>query len=654
MRDRCESSTPTRFLNLNSFAQNRMAGLAWLLLPVPVTGLLLRLALLLRTWGDLPHGWSLAGALLLGVFTDLVYAAYFLAPFAVYLLLVPQPIFRSSLHRFVMVIAIAFEFWLLLFTTASEWIFWDEFGVRFNFIAVDYLVYTQEVIDNILESYPVGPLLLGFAIAALAGALLYTALPWFDRWQSTATPLPARMRAGIPLLLIPVVATLLIDNRGLPEFGNRYVEEISHNGAYSFFAAFRNNELEYHDFYLDEPDSVARRQIRDLIALPDEEFAVASATPELRHVPGGTERYYNVVQIVVESLSAEFLGTYGNRDGLTPNLDRLANDSLVFTNLMATGTRTVRGMESLTLSVPPTPGRSIVKRPTNDVLQSTGSVFLSKGYRPAFFYGGYGYFDNMNDFFARNGFEIHDRGTEPDEATVFSNAWGVSDEDLYRWVLADADQQFAEGQPFFDFVMTTSNHRPYTYPAGRIDIPSASGRAGAVKYTDYALGRFFAAAKEKPWFDETIFVVVADHCAASAGKTSLPVERYRIPLMIYAPGIVEAGKVEALTSQIDVAPTLFALLGWSYDSEFFGRDMLRADASDGRALIGTYQNIGLLLADNRLTVLEPGKLVEAYQFDPMDFTQERSDVSNAALAETITYYQRASDLYTARAGRAVP
>lgn len=652
MQKAMKSSTPLGLAK--RIAQNRMAGLLWALLPVLASGLLLRLALIARTWHDLPHDLSMPGALFLGVFTDFVYATYFLAPFAVYLVLVPQPIFRSSLHRFAMILALAFEFWLLMFTTASEWIFWDEFGVRFNFIAVDYLVYTQEVIDNILESYPVGPLLLGFAVAALIGALLYTNLPWFGRWQSTATPLGSRVRAGIPLLLIPIVATVFVDNRELPEFANRYLEEISHNGAYSFFAAFRNNELEYHDFYLDEPDSLAREQIRDLIALPNEEFPVESATPELRHVRGGDEQNYNVVQIVVESLSAEYLGTYGNPDGLTPNLDRLAQESLVFTNLMATGTRTVRGMESLTLSVPPTPGRSIVKRPTNDVLQSTGSVFLSKGYRPAFFYGGYGYFDNMNDFFARNGFEIHDRGTEPDESTVFSNAWGVSDEDLYRWVLADADQQFEAGQPFFDFVMTTSNHRPYTYPEGRIDIPSGSGRAGAVKYTDHALGQFLAAAKEKPWFDRTIFVVVADHCAASAGKTSLPVERYRIPLMIYAPGIVEPGQVDTLASQIDVPPTLFSLLGWSYDSEFFGKDVLRADTHDGRALIGTYQNIGLLLADNSLTVLEPGKMVESFLFDPTTLTQVRGDVSNTALTETITYYQRASDLYTARAGRQMP
>lgn len=146
---------------------------------------------------------------MLGVFTDLVYAGYFLTPLVVYLLLVPQPVFGSSLHRALMTLAMAFEFWILMFTSAAEWIFWDEFGARFNFIAVDYLIYTQEVIDNILESYPVTPLLLGLVAAAFIGAQLYMASPCLQRWQSTTTPLRRRLRMGLPLLLLPIVATFL-------------------------------------------------------------------------------------------------------------------------------------------------------------------------------------------------------------------------------------------------------------------------------------------------------------------------------------------------------------------------------------------------------------------------------------------------------------
>ena len=244
----------------------------------------------------------------------------------------------------------------------------------------------------------------------------------------------------------------------------------------------------------------------------------------------------------------------------------------------------------------------------------------------------------------------YDSGTtaEPDDSVDFSNAWGVSDEDLYEWVLADADRQYAAKQPFYDFVMTTSNHRPYTYPEDRIDIPSGSGRDGAVKYTDYAIGRFIAAARQKPWFEDTIFVIVADHCASSAGKTELTVANYRIPMLVYAPGIVGPGTIDTLASQIDVAPTLFGMLGWSYESEFFGKDLFKVTQDEGRALIGTYQSIGLLDTANHLTVLEPGKRSESFEYDPRAGIQVAGSNIHSALTDTIAFYQSAADLYAAR------
>ena len=163
---------------------------------------------------------------------------------------------------------------------------------------------------------------------------------------------------------------------------------------------------------------------------------------------------------------------------------------------------------------PPTPGQSILRRPGNEGLFTIGSIFQDAGFDTRFIYGGYGYFDNMNNFFGNNGFDITDKGGrfEPgdhftgarniidDQYIHFANAWGICDEDLYDAVIRDADVRYAKQQPFFDFVMTTSNHRPYTYPDKKIDIPSGSGRDGAVKYTDFAIGEFLKKVSSKPWF----------------------------------------------------------------------------------------------------------------------------------------------------------
>jgi phosphoglycerol transferase MdoB-like AlkP superfamily enzyme len=302
-------------------------------------------------------------------------------------------------------------------------------------------------------------------------------------------------------------------------------------------------------------------------------------------------------------------------------------------------------MEALTLSIPPTPGRSLVKRPNNENLFTLGSVFRSRGYDTSFLYGGYGYFDNMNYFFGHNGYRVVDRAAVKKEDVTFANAWGACDEDLFRWSLREADQVHAQGRPFFQFVMTTSNHRPFTFPNGRVDLPSkVSGRRGAVKYTDYAIGKFIEDASTHSWYSNTVFVIVADHCASVAGRVELPVQNYHIPLIIYTPGgQIEPGHIRDLASQIDFPPTLLGLLHWSYAERFFGWDVRKA-TGDRRALIGNYQRLGFY-ETNHFTVLKPQRGADEYVFDPITFTQKRLNSNLEDVDEAIAYYQTASYLY---------
>jgi phosphoglycerol transferase MdoB-like AlkP superfamily enzyme len=627
---------------------HRLVGIVFALLPILLVGFAIRLAIVLQTWAELPDGLSISAGILWGVLADTIYAGYAVIPMAIYLAIVPQNTFQNRIHRAAMWLFFALVWWSVLVCNTADWLFWQEFGVRPNFIAVDYLIYTNEVIDNIVESYPVGIILFGTAVFALLSTYIMTSkFPLYRNWLLCRTPAKSRYSVMILLLAFPLLATAYVSQRSMPDFHNNYLQEIAKNGQYSFFAAFRNNELDYSKFYQRMATDEATQRLTDLIAEPRSEITPGTGNILKRPIVArGEERYPNVIQITVESLSADFLGTFGNKDELTPNLDSLADESLLFTNFMSTGTRTVRGMESLTLSVPPTPGRSIVKRPENKDLFNIGSVFWIKGYDVSFFYGGRGYFDNMNAFFGNNGFSIHDQTSESPEDVEFTNAWGVSDEDLYRWVLEDADRSASQNKPFYYFVMTTSNHRPYTYPDGRIDIPSGTSRSGAVKYTDYAIGKLVAEASTKPWFDNTVFVIVADHCANSAGKTDLPVKNYHIPLLMYAPAIFEARRIDTLSSQIDYAPTLFSLLNWSYWSEFYGKNIIDMKPDDGRALLGTYQNLGLLEEDT-LTVLKPLRIAETYRVDFRSGEQLQSDIDDSERLDTIAFYQTAADNYDA-------
>jgi phosphoglycerol transferase MdoB-like AlkP superfamily enzyme len=281
-----------------------------------------------------------------------------------------------------------------------------------------------------------------------------------------------------------------------------------------------------------------------------------------------------------------------------------------------------------------------VKRPKNEGMFTLGNLLKSKGYDTNFIYAGLGYFDNMNYFFGNSGYKIVDKKDFEKDEITFENAWGVCDEDLFTKALQVADNAYKSDKPFHNFIMTTSNHRPYTYPEGKIDIPSHTGRNGAVKYTDFAIGKFLREAKTHKWFDNTLFVIVADHCASSAGKTSLPVKKYHIPLLIYAPKIIKAREVKTLCSQIDFAPTIMGLLNMDYTSKFFGKDILLDPPK--RALIGTYQKIGLL-RNNLLTIQLPTKRTESYSIN--NNNQNSSELNQPELIDAITYYQAASYLF---------
>jgi phosphoglycerol transferase MdoB-like AlkP superfamily enzyme len=622
----------------------------WLALLFAVAvGFLTRLALLAKSAEEVSWDLSLGAAFLWGVLFDLAAALWWAGPLALALAALPARTFERRWARLLGHGMLAAVLYALCFGAVAEWVFWDEFGVRFNFIAVDYLVYTTEVIGNIRESYPLPAIYAGLAavtVVVYAGVLR---TGWVTHWLDAATvPAGRRWRAAGVWCVATLGFGFGLQQGFLPNFANNYNRELAKDGLWSLFAAFRANQLDYERFYPTMPIDAAFTRVHGLLKRDGAKPLTDDPRDLLRLVTHpGPERRLNVIQITVESLSADFLSVFNRASKLMPNMERIARDSLVFERFYATGTRTDRGMEALTLSVPPTAGRSLVKRPNNENLFSLGSVFRAKGYETAFIYGGYGYFDNMNYFFGHNGYRVVDRTRVGSDDITFANVWGACDEDLYRWALREADRDHAAGRPFFHFVMTTSNHRPFTYPDGKIDLPSKiSGRSGGVKYTDYAIGEFLRAASAKPWFKDTIFVIVGDHCASSAGKTELPVQNYHIPLVIYTPGgQVKPGVVRTLASQIDYPPTLLGLLGWTYPSRFYGQDVLAAAGDQpGRALLGNYQKLGLYTGD-RLHVLKPVQQSLSLRYNSANHEMTPLPPEPAAIDDTIAFYQSASWLF---------
>ncbi|HEV8260886.1 MAG TPA: LTA synthase family protein [Burkholderiales bacterium] len=586
-------------------------------------------------WTDVP------AVLAVGAAYDVATALYLFAPFALYLALLPARLYSSKWQRRVVAGLFTATVFGLLYLGAVEYFFFDEFDARFNFVAVEYLIYPHEVFVNIWQSYPVAEVLIATAALTLVVFLALRNRLFGPDGQ------PDRLRTRLAVL-VALAAAIGAAQAGLTLNTGRYsenrvVNELAANGVYSFFNAAFHSDLDYPAYYLSLPDDEADERLRNLVKEANADFYPGSHIE--RHVRGsGAPKYLNVVVLLEESLGAEFVGAYGDTRGLTPNLDRLSKQSLLFTNAYATGTRTVRGMEAVSASFPPVPAESIVKRPNNQGLFNWSTVMARNGYAPTFIYGGYGTFDNMNQFFGSNGYRVIDR-TDMDKPR-FGNIWGVSDEDLFRHAMRVFDEQRARGERIFSIIMTTSNHKPYTFPPGVPGVPEqGGGRDAGIRYADYAIGWFLDAARGKPWFEDTVFVIVADHGARVYGREDIPVATYEIPLMFYSPQHVKPGKVDTLTSQIDVAPTVLGVLGFSYDSTFFGKDVLR-DYRPGRFIPMNHNRDVALFNGTRIIEIGFRKTAAEYLYDPVTGKQTRVEIDPEHLKDAITVFQEAFELYS--------
>jgi phosphoglycerol transferase MdoB-like AlkP superfamily enzyme len=612
---------------------------------------LLRLGLLLAFKPSALSAAEVLLAFLSGLHRDIFAALAETIPLLFWMLLVPDRSFGALWHR-VLFLGGCFVFWFVqIFLLFVEFFFFDEFESRFNTVAVDYLLYPKEVFINIWESYHVGMILVICLVLSL-GWVFAAGRLFRQIWER---PVPVRSRL-LHLAAAVALASLLTPTLNLKSVhvsNDRTVNEMANNGAISFLVAAWTRNLDYAAFYKTMPLTEAYQRSRRLLAEPSAQFVEAGQSIRRRVVGDPARPRLNVVIFLEESLGSEFWGCLGRTNTLTPEMDKLAaEEGMLFTNIYASGNRTVRGFEGVLSSFPPLPGESIVKRDRSDNVETIARVLKRDGYASVFLYGGRGLFDGMRSFAVRNGY---DRFIEQKhfKRPTFTTIWGVCDEDLFTRAVEEFRELAKTGQPFCGTVLSVSNHKPYTYPKGRIpEDPDKKWRKHAVKYSDYALGRFFEAAKKETFWTNTVFVVVADHGARVYGRQSIPIHSYEIPLLIAGPAVVTSpSRIAQLGCSLDVPTTILGLLGRPYESLFFGRDLLKTQPGEGRAFLNHNRDIGMLGHD-RLVVLGLKQAVEFYQGDPkvvdMSLLTRPAEADRELEKDAIAIYQVADDLYMHR------
>lgn len=283
----------------------------------------------------------------------------------------------------------------------------------------------------------------------------------------------------------------------------------------------------------------------------------------------------NVVVILMESMSANLLGTFGNQQPLTPTLDSLYQHSLAFTHFYSSGIHTNHGMTATLYSFPALMFRNLMKGTVTPRRKGIATVLKKYGYENMFFMTHEAQYDNMKAFFQTNGYDdIFSQENYPKSEVV--NSFGVSDHFEMDYALNTINQKAKTGKPFMATILTMSNHPPYIIP-DFFKPKTKEKETQIVEYADWAIGDFLKKASREPWYKNTIFVIQADH-GKLVGKSEgeLPQSYNHIPLIIFGPGVPQQ-QYAGLGMQVDVMPTLFGLMNLNYEYEGFGVDLLKQE-----------------------------------------------------------------------------
>jgi phosphoglycerol transferase MdoB-like AlkP superfamily enzyme len=584
-----------------------------------------------------------------GTLLDVMVALVIFMPCALWLAACPQRWQNARWQRVLFLGGSWFWWTLAIFLMQGEYWFFGEYTSRYNTVAIDYLHYWTEVSSNVAEMYPWKTIV----AASIFGAAVAVAGLW--RWFKPATNAGIGSRASGMLCWIGATAVFVWCATWLnfQVSSERVLNELSSNGLTSGAVALWTRELDYAQFFPTLPRDEAYARARHLL---DSRGASWSADPSTieRNIAGDpARRKLNVILLLEESLGSEFWGCLNDvseTKSLTPHLDRIAeSEGLLFTNLYADGNRTIRGIEGVLASFPPLPGDSLVARPKAHGCETLATTLGRDGYSTTFVYPGRGIFDGLGRFTLANGFD-HFIEEKDFKNPVFTNTWGHCDEDLYDRVLQEAHADHESGRPFFITALSVTNHQPFSFPAGRIPEPGdRHSRKFAVKYVDYALGRFFEMAKREPFWKDTIFAVVADHGARVYGSQTVPILSYEVPLLVLGPAAVsKAIRIDTLGCQLDIGPTLLGLIGRPYESTFFGRDLL-ALASSRFALLNHNRSIAIY-RESELVTLSLGKVIERFtRADRRSLTRQPLDsAADEAARDATALFQVADELYSQR------
>jgi phosphoglycerol transferase MdoB-like AlkP superfamily enzyme len=499
----------------------------------------------------------------------------------------------------------------VIFIEVATFPFFAQYDCRPNYLSVEYLVYPREVSGMISEAYKL-ELVISLILISL---FIYLFVARFK--QNLSKIYETRYVARL-LMLIPLALLLFLGIRSslghrpanltdAMYSSNRIVNEITKNSIHSIYYAVYSNKYEVNAAALygrmDKGEALERLKKRLNIQSSDK------GSPLSREAGSHfkTDKPKNLVIFLQESLGSQFLESLGGEKGITPNMDRLSKEGIFLTNAFSNGTRSIRGIAGCVAGNYAIPGKGVVKRNKSQSNFFTISSLLEPlGYHTLFLYGGESRFDNMRGWFLGNGFdEVIDQPKFVDPA--FVGTWGVSDGDLVARANEEFRDLYKSKRKFAAVMFSTSNHTPFDFPDGKIELVKGVPKKSlenAIKYADFAIGDFMNRAQKEDYYKDTIFVIIADHNIRVYGDDVVPVNMFHIPALILGGGI-EPYRYDKLTTQPDVLATALDLMGLDLTYPIMGNSIFEKEKPEVSLM--QFNDFYALREGNEFAVLRPNK-----------------------------------------------
>lgn len=399
-------------------------------------------------------------------------------------------------------------------------------------------------------------------------------------YSPTKNHFASKISYSVTLLLLTALLILPIRGgvgTGTNHTGSVYFStniQLNHcavNPLFSFVESVTHEKEDFSKKYRFFSDVEANKLFTGMI---NTQMRKDTAFTETTSIPNGT----NVVIICLESFSKYIMEEAGNVKGVTPNLDKLTQEGIYFTNFYANSFRTDRALVSVLSGMPAQPTMSIVDIPNKSTkLPSIASTLAKNNYDTHFYYGGDINFSNLRSYLMGTGFQ-HITCDENFSRNELAGKWGAHDETVYTRMLSDIKTYKSTGKPFFKFIMTESSHEPYDVP-----YKSKFGKElNSFAYADKCLGDFIKAFKQLACWNNTLVVIVPDHLGVYPQNIdNYQLWRYEIPLILTGGAIPDDchQKNNTIGSQIDIVATVLGLLNIDHKDFIFSKDLFDKQAN---------------------------------------------------------------------------